>query len=473
MVCAGLLLAAGVALWQSTKFWTHPAAFWWMFWSGYCFVVSILGTFVSSFQISINALVWICLANFAFAGGAILGSSRLTARVKASRGDRTTPVEAPRPHDRRPLASAISVAQPLILLIGIGIIAVLWLWVDSGGELRSLLSLDSIGKIASENTRARYNLGLPASRFAGRLNAFNYCGCALAGIWLPATRTNRERVLCVMPVALCAVFTVIATTRASFLFGLTLMLCGYLAGSTLLGTATVRKISAAFLAKFLVLSSAVVVAFTGMRLFRHDGLVPTMADISAQLITARSNFLGPIVCFSRWLDGRGHVFSSFPGEKTFYGAIAPFGFGERVQGVYTDFTVFADGTTSNIYTIHRGLIEDFGMLGALLMLFLFGALAGHAYARVRKGSKLWTPVLAASYITAIWGIVVSPWVYSTLVMTPIVCTGLLWLDSRGYYLRFPSNGRRMGPRRRCEPEKPATRRSGHSRNKSPRVTGPA
>lgn len=53
-----------------------------------------------------------------------------------------------------------------------------------------------------------------------------------------------------------------------------------------------------------------------------------------------------------------------------------------IQGVYDDYYEYGDILKSNVYTMFRGLIEDFGLFGSLLFMFLFGVLLHWAFYRM-------------------------------------------------------------------------------------------
>ena len=54
-------------------------------------------------------------------------------------------------------------------------------------------------------------------------------------------------------------------------------------------------------------------------------------------------------------------------------------------------------SSSNIFTVFRGLIEDFGIVGALVWLFGFGAVGGMAYQRVLEGLRGFLPLLTLAF----------------------------------------------------------------------------
>lgn len=56
------------------------------------------------------------------------------------------------------------------------------------------------------------------------------------------------------------------------------------------------------------------------------------------------------------------------GAMTFLGISNVLGVVQRVQGVYTALL----GTSSNVYTVFRGIVEDFGIIGGIIFISLQG-----------------------------------------------------------------------------------------------------
>lgn len=98
-----------------------------------------------------------------------------------------------------------------------------------------------------------------------------------------------------------------------------------------------------------------------------------------------------IYAFSDWFTysiGQ-HSFQSYTSEPLafgYYSFISMFkllGSSKVVpSGVYDEYFAFGNLSPGNIYTIYRGLITDFGYLGALVALFLIGWIFNFAYKRM-------------------------------------------------------------------------------------------
>jgi hypothetical protein len=93
-------------------------------------------------------------------------------------------------------------------------------------------------------------------------------------------------------------------------------------------------------------------------------------------------------------------------------------------------------TSSNIFTILRDLIEDFGTVGALLFLFLYGMSGRVLFTRVSKGGVRQLGGLTLVYAFGLTGIAFSIFSYTV--------TGMAMLGFVGYCIVAPNLPRGLG-----------------------------
>jgi oligosaccharide repeat unit polymerase len=115
--------------------------------------------------------------------------------------------------------------------------------------------------------------------------------------------------------------------------------------------------------------------------------------ILGDLITvARSSMTGSISAFTQWYHQWNGLDLAW-GRNSFAGPFELIGISERVQGFYLDFSEV--GTTHiNIYTAFRGILEDYGFLGATIFLFFFGFVSAWVFNFVENGWITFIPLLA-------------------------------------------------------------------------------
>lgn len=124
----------------------------------------------------------------------------------------------------------------------------------------------------------------------------------------------------------------------------------------------------------------------------------------------------------KWINGDGNMYWYNPkhtfGAMTFLGISNFIGLAERKSGVYRDFEYFGrlkKGMGTNVYTIFRQLIDDFGMVGALVFLFIIGFISSKAIVFIAKRKWIFVcqAFLVAVYSYVMWGFVTSFWAYTT------------------------------------------------------------
>ena len=128
-----------------------------------------------------------------------------------------------------------------------------------------------------------------------------------------------------------------------------------------------------------------------------------------------------------WTEGECNIFWHNANEHkygimTFFGIANALGIEERIAGIYRDFIYFGriDRTiSSNVYTIFRMLIDDFGKIGALIFLFLLGFASSKAIVFIKKRKMIFISqtILVAVYSYVMWGFVASIWAYTSILCT--------------------------------------------------------
>jgi len=134
---------------------------------------------------------------------------------------------------------------------------------------------------------------------------------------------------------------------------------------------------------------------------------------------------GFLPAFSSWFHG--YVPSSSPalGAYTFAGIFDLLGLQHREIGLYEGHVTLLGGEETNIYTVLRGLIQDFTLGGAVFVVFVVGLAAGMCLSR--PSHKNWAPILlgAGCYAFILWSPVVSVFNYNGPVLAWLVATVIL------------------------------------------------
>lgn len=107
------------------------------------------------------------------------------------------------------------------------------------------------------------------------------------------------------------------------------------------------------------------------------------------------------------------------GAMTFMGIANAIGLAERKFGLYRDFLSFGrlDKTMqSNVYTLFRLLIDDFGKIGALLFMFILGFASAKSIVFIKKRKIIFLSqaFLVAIYCLIMWSFATSIWAYTSI-----------------------------------------------------------
>ena len=169
---------------------------------------------------------------------------------------------------------------------------------------------------------------------------------------------------------------------------------------------------------------AAFLAFSMVLLARH-GL---SLDLLAPIIWPRfrGDIVGHLVAFGEWLKSRKYInLDPTFGAITFGGIFEALGIRMRVLGIYEDVIDIGTeefATDTNIYTVFRGLIEDFTLPGTLVMLFAIGLVAGHGYRMAAGRAVVGIPFLVSFYWFALWSPIAAVTTYNTLIVAYLIFT---------------------------------------------------
>lgn len=280
-------------------------------------------------------------------------------------------------------------------------------------------SLEVVEEISRGLIVARYGESYAPPLAARLLMAFVYLGAIFAGIWIRVKKSLRERLWAVLPFLPASATAVLQTTRSSLLYPLIFAVGGYCAFSVM--TRNIDRVKPKFWKNLAYTTSivfAVVLLSVGLEVLRAG---PDSASLSLAAEKMRVVLFASPSAFSKWFEENLDLDEPTWGKNTFAGMFEYMGMIERQPGIYTDrVDVSQQGESTNVFTLFRGLIEDFTLPGSLLMMFLLGIIAGFSYRRVSLGSIAYVPILAGFYSLVFWSGVISIFNYNTVVLTYLV-----------------------------------------------------
>lgn len=298
----------------------------------------------------------------------------------------------------------------LIACTALGFLCVFVTLRSRGYSLSVLLHPDLLPKLSRDFSIARYGESYNPPFVSRLLTTFVYLGSMFSGVWLginPKASLWR-RLFCLLPFVPACLLALIHSTRTSLLYPLIFFLGTYFA-------------TLVFQLRLIIAPKQVVyaglLAFASVGIFIALGMLRAN-EIGIDLDRTRVDLLGTHAAFSQWLErerlnGREMGWGAY----TVAGVFDLLGIRERKQGIYVEVVYLGPGGGyTNIYTAFRNLIDDFSLPGAIIALFVIGAVAGFSYRKVSTGSYSWLPPLSLFYIFTLWSAITSISNYNSFIL---------------------------------------------------------
>jgi oligosaccharide repeat unit polymerase len=329
--------------------------------------------------------IWIIvLFVFSVLFGTVL-SEGLALRSSPSPRDRTPERETPAIWGTRSLRFSLLFAMVAM----VGCVHLLFVSVEKFSLDFSLLDMMSLGHLWSV---ARYD-GEVEPWSVRLLIMWVYPAVLLAGISFALAPNRARKWLAIAPLVPAALVGTIFAVRAGLLISLICWFSGCFAVRYRLtgGTYALFQRKLVLLSLTLSISGLLFfVAIDSVRRFEGGSL-----EVTTDVSRLNKYLLGSVPAFANWVHTSEEQELTM-GAYTFAGVFDLLGIKQRQLGVYEDFQTLAGGEETNIYTLLRGLIQDFTLLGASLFGVLLGILAGAA-ARSGAANHLRNVLVLAGY----------------------------------------------------------------------------
>jgi oligosaccharide repeat unit polymerase len=408
-----LLAVLAVAARAVQGSWAVPGPFFAAVWVAFLFLALL---FVADFPLRVGGL-W---AIVALATATVVGSWIADAAIGPASAAHGAGGDAVPERLRRNILAVVVLFSAVSSL---GVVVLYFVGLEQFGLPRSFRTLLSLG---SQFASARYGLRWEPP---WSVRVFLYWvnpAALLGGMAFVLARTHLQRLVAFLPFVIALASGTLVAARSGMLIAVALWCSGLLtmwvvttAGRVRLHARTVLLMAAAVVALF--------AAATVLQWVRHGSRAD--ADISSLIFEGQFTVFSSISVFTTWYeaDGPAHVLGW--GAGTVAGVYDLLGVAARAFGFYELPVSFESGYTSNIYTLFRGLLDDFGWGGAILVCAGSGAVATIAYRRLAATRFGWALVLSLFYAMTLFSSIVSLIGFtSVLAAWPIV--GLLWMVHR-------------------------------------------
>lgn len=397
MLWVGLLLLLTIALAarRAHGSWTHPSGYFSLVW------LATIAPGIAADLAPLEPLAIFLPSLFVMAF--LLGTLAV--------GRATTPKRPPELFSVRHLALAVT------LFGTCGLIAAISYVLEAVPPGAGLFSLETWLDIALRYSLDRY-AGAQTETLAIRiLVAINFAGAMLGGTLVAVGGSQYWR-RAALPVAACIAITLVTTAKATFLLGVFGAIAGYLSARRFRSPTTGERRRPWLVAAAGALAFVVLVGAQAMRYGAEDG--SDVALLAERLLTY---ITGQIYALSAWVR-LGGVWTTdlHLGRYTFAGLYDMIGIHRREAGLYEYIEINDAAASSNVFTALRGLIDDFTLPGALILMCLLGVSVQLAlrmsWGRYRLA--LCTAFLNAVYFFIGWSHVVSVYIYNSAILAVLL-----------------------------------------------------
>lgn len=131
---------------------------------------------------------------------------------------------------------------------------------------------------------------------------------------------------------------------------------------------------------------------------------------------------GHIQAFDIWFDRTRHQ-SLGLGIYSFRAISSKLGLASKEAGVYE----LMEGVCSNVYTPFRPLIEDYGIWGSLLVIYVLGIIVALSCKKILQNRNIIGQITLFFVLLSLLYFVVSPWTYTTYILAFICFSGFIVL----------------------------------------------
>ena len=242
---------------------------------------------------------------------------------------------------------------------------------------------------------------------------FVYTASLLGGL---TTRFSegRMKLICLLPLLIGLLQGAILAVRSGLLISIVLWLSGWLAVKVLVNDLKFRP-------RTVVISllgfSLFILLFISLKWLRSGGDDPFL--VLYLLENVRIGMFGHITAFTTWIRDYHYTGLSF-GSNTFSGPLDLLGIQDREIGYYKEHVLLSSGLYTNIYTVFRGLVQDFSIPGTLIIAFGSGMAARICFDRCLHGKFIWLIPLSLFYTFTMYSPIISIFNYSSVMMAWVI-----------------------------------------------------
>jgi len=323
-----------------------------------------------------------------------------------------------------------------------GLFAVILLLAKYRQLFSSQFSLKEYISLAHKMSRDRYDgIRLPMSIMF--CNSMAYVACLTGGFLLAITRKKSLKFFSIMPLLTFALFTLLYTARAVFLYSVIIFLSSYIS-SKLLCNGYHFKL---FTRRNLITGSIIFIFISALSVITQLGRenlsnlsMQGMEEVTSHL---KISSLGNISGFSVWFDKILENPYTEMGKYTFGGIFELISDYHRELGVFPDFVFIGPyGEATNIFTVFRFFLEDGSFLTIYAIIFVAGCTSEYCIHRLIRRDIRVLPLFCIIYSFILWSFIGSVFINNSIIFAFVIFTGIIYYMATDRLTSGKSNEKR-------------------------------
>jgi oligosaccharide repeat unit polymerase len=223
----------------------------------------------------------------------------------------------------------------------------------------------------------------------------------LGGILFACSSKRVDRVIGAATLLPAFSYGILTAARAAILLGLTCWIGGYVSALCVKNEGRLQLFSPKRFTSLLLAAVCILGMFSAIGGVRDSRWYQAFV-IDFQESKIFAYMFGTPAAFAEWWNVNSGISGAQWGARTFAGEFDLLRIRTRTIGAYTGMTnVVMGAEETNVYTIFRGLIEDFTPFGALLISACIGGLASWAFvtsSRSARGALFWLSAFYATFL---------------------------------------------------------------------------
>lgn len=385
-----------------------PARYFLLLWAGQ--IILIYAIFHNSFTFTGQGLVFISIIGITFSIGSLTGHLI---------GNKIPEEE------NKNIFNASRSLFFLQICLAIAFINVLFGIYSNGFNIREIFSFKTLLELNSAAADSRYSSNEQSSIVSQFTLIFVYLAPLYGGYLLPMLK-GRKKIWTYLTIFPALLISVTQSVKLGFITSIVLWVTGIIISSysNNLSFFRIKKATVLKITLFSGLFFSILFLSMMFRTGHFDS--DTFEYIKQKFVTYA---FGHLPVFDSWFTKNMGELDPSGGVKTFWGISNVLGLAERKQGVFSEFVYFWKNINhripsdmgTNVYTMFRFILEDFGFIGSFIVMFIGGIISGFSWIIVKrqKNNLLFQTILIAMMFFIFMSFATSVWVYTSYIATII------------------------------------------------------